>query len=357
MIDFTQGNLLEAGAQALVNTVNTVGISGKGIALMFRDAYPDNFRAYAAACKAGHVEPGGLFITERQDMLGPRWIINFATKQHWRAPSKLAWIERGLIALRHEIGVRGIQSIAIPPLGAGNGGLDWDDVRPLIDAALHDLNCAVTVFEPTAVYQNVVKRRGVERLTPARALLAELIGRYEVLGFECSILEAQKLTWFLGRSIGRARLQSPFADDFTAHQYGPYSEKTRHLLDSLDGSYLACDRRIADAGPLEPLRFQHDRQDTITAYLTTPDAKPFRPALDEASAIIEGFQSPYGLELLATIDWLHDRVGTPLETDAMMAAIGAWPGPIGSAERKVNAFRRAHVVIAVDHLNAFEQAA
>ena len=96
MIRFTQGNLLDADAEALVNTVNTVGISGKGIALMFKEAFPENFRAYEAASKAGHIAPGGLFITERHDMLGPRYIINFATKQHWRHPSKLAWIQEGL---------------------------------------------------------------------------------------------------------------------------------------------------------------------------------------------------------------------------------------------------------------------
>lgn len=352
MIRYTQGNLLAADAEALVNTVNTVGISGKGIALMFKETYPDNFRAYEAVSKADELEPGGLFITERQDMLGPRYIVNFATKKHWRHPSRLEWIRKGLAELRHEIVTRRIRSIAIPPLGAGNGGLDWSDVKPVIVEALADLDCEVIVYEPTHTYQNVVKRHGVEKLTPARALMAEMIRRYEVLGFDCSMLEAQKLAWFLSGAVQRSNLANPIADDFVANRYGPYSEKVRHLLDSLDGSYLTCERRVADARPFDPIRFKHDRQDRISVYLTSPEATPYRPALLEASAIIDGFQSPHGLELLATVDWLNRRSGTALEADGMMAAIAAWPGPQGAAERKARVFTRHHVEVAVDHLRS-----
>ena len=130
MIRYTQGNLINSQADALVNTVNTVGVSGKGVALMFKEAFPANFRAYAAECKAGRMAPGGLFVTERAGMLAPQFIVNFATKDHWRSPSRLEWIESGLATLRREIVSRAIRSIAIPPLGAGNGGLDWEDVKP-----------------------------------------------------------------------------------------------------------------------------------------------------------------------------------------------------------------------------------
>jgi O-acetyl-ADP-ribose deacetylase (regulator of RNase III) len=352
MIRFTTGNLLESDAEALVNTVNTVGVSGKGIALMFKESYPDNFRAYQAACKAGRIAPGGLFITERHDMLGPRLIINFATKQHWRQPSRLAWVAEGLKALRREIESRGATSIAIPPLGAGNGGLDWGEVKPLIQDALAGLDCEIIVYEPTSAYQNVVKRHGVERLTPARALIAELIRRYAILGFECSILEAQKLAWFLCRATSLHGLDNPIEDTFVAHRYGPYSDGVRHLLDSLDGSYIACDKRIADAKPFDTLRFNDARRERVAAYLTTPEAGPFRPALEWASSVIDGFQSPYGMELLATIDWLHHRRGAPMDLPAMMAAIPGWPGPPGSGERKARVFPERDVGIAIDHLKA-----
>ena len=354
MLSFTHGNLLTADADALVNTVNTVGISGKGIALMFKDAFPDNFRAYEAASKAGEIAPGGLFITERRDMLGPRWIINFATKKHWRNPSRLEWIAQGLSALRREIVARSIHSIAIPPLGAGNGGLDWADVKPLIAEALGDLDCEVIVYEPTEAYQNVVKRHSVEALTPARALMAEMIRRYEVLGFDCSILEAQKLAWFLAGAFRKLGLSNPIADDFAANRYGPYSDRVRHLLDSLDGSYLSCERRVADARPFDPIRFRHDRRDRVTAYLTTPDASPYRPALEAATDTIDGFQSPHGLELLATVDWLHRQSGVELASDAMIPAIAAWPGPEGAAERKARVFTPRHVEAAVGHLRRIQ---
>ncbi len=354
MISYTQGNLLEAGTEALVNTVNTVGISGKGIALMFKERFPENFRAYEAVSKAQKLEPGGVFVTERLDMLGPRFIINFATKDHWRQPSRLAWIEKGLDALRDEIVKRGIRSVAIPPLGAGNGGLDWQDVKPRIAAALAGIDCDVVVYEPTQVYQNVVKRNGVDKLTPARALMAEMIRRYEVLGFDCSILEAQKLAWFLSGAIGRLGLPNPIAEDFVANRYGPYSDRVRHLLDSLDGSYLTCERRVADAQPFEPIRFRYDRQDKIRVYLTSPEASPYRPALDVATETIDGFQSPHGLELLATVDWLYRKSGVALEADAMRAAIASWPGPEGSAERKARIFTRYQINATVAHLRSVQ---
>ncbi len=356
MLRYTQGNLLEADAEALVNTVNTVGISGKGIALMFKERYPDNFRAYAAACKVGQLAPGGLLVTERHDMLGPRFIINFATKKHWRHPSRLEWIRQGLVALREEIAARGIRSIAIPPLGAGNGGLDWDDVKPLIADALTGADCEVIIHEPTPIYRNVVKRHGVEKLTPARALMAEMVRRYEVLGFDCSMLEAQKLAWFLTGAIARCGLPDPIAAEFVPDRYGPYSDRVRHLLDSLDGSYLTCERRVADARPFDPIRFRHDRQDRIGAYLTSPEADLYRHALDRATEIVDGFQSPHGLELLATVDWLNRKAGVPLDVNGMMAAIASWPGPPGAAERKARIFTRRHVDVAVGHMGAIQSA-
>jgi len=202
MIKFLQGNLLDAPTEALVNTVNTVGVMGKGIALMFKEAFPDNFHAYDEAVKRKEVRIGRMFVTENPAFNGPKWLINFPTKKHWRQPSRLEWIVDGLKDLRRVIQEKGIRSIALPPLGCGNGGLDWSDVRPEIArvfAQLDDLD--VWVFEPTPRYQNVAKRTGVMELTPARALVAEMIRRYWVLGIECTYLEVQKLCWFLERTI------------------------------------------------------------------------------------------------------------------------------------------------------------
>ena len=149
MIEYCRGNLLEADAEALVNTVNTQGVMGKGLALAFKKTFPENFQAYAQACQSGQVETGKMFITEQQALLGPRWIINFPTKQHWRDPSKLEWIDQGLEDLRKNLADNQIVSVAIPPLGCGLGGLDWQLVKPRIaDALAHLADTRILIFEP-----------------------------------------------------------------------------------------------------------------------------------------------------------------------------------------------------------------
>ena len=163
MITFTQGNLLEADAEALVNTVNTVGVMGKGIALMFKERFTDNFARYAAACKAKEVRTGKMFVTELHELSGPRWIVNFPTKQHWKAPSQMAWVIEGLRDLRRFLLEKQVKSIALPPLGAGNGGLEWDAVREQIERELADLEGVdIPVFEPTSKYQNVANRKRLD---------------------------------------------------------------------------------------------------------------------------------------------------------------------------------------------------
>ena len=162
--------MLDAEVDAVVNTVNIVGVMGKGIALMFKEAFPENYRLYEAACKAKEVQVGHVFVTERRKMIGPKWIVNFPTKKHWRHPSKMEWIVDGLENLRRFILENNIRSIAIPPLGSGNGGLDWDAVRPKIEAALGELDDVdIVVYEPTSRYQNVAKRTGSKTHTSACA--------------------------------------------------------------------------------------------------------------------------------------------------------------------------------------------
>src|SRR4029079_5704301 len=140
MIEIAKGNLLEAPVEALVNTVNTEGIMGKGIALQFKQAYPEMFKAYERACRAKQGRLGRMDVHDLGGLVGgPRWIINFPTKGHWRAKSKLSDIEAGLPDLISKICQLQIRSIAVPPLGCGNGGLNWAQVRPRIEQAFAEI--------------------------------------------------------------------------------------------------------------------------------------------------------------------------------------------------------------------------
>jgi len=351
MMRFTQGNLLEADVDAVVNTVNTMGVMGKGIALMFKEQFPDNFRAYAAACKRGDVQVGSMFVAAAAELHGPRWIINFPTKKHWRGRTQLPWVEEGLEALRVVIQEKRIRSIAIPPLGCGNGGLEWSTVRPLIERALEGLDeVDVIVYEPTSAYQNVAKRKGVEKLTPARALIAEMVRCYSVLGIECSILEIQKLAWFLDRVIQRNRLGNPLRLEFTADQYGPYAHRLTHLLDALDGSYLHCDKRLADASPFDTIRFVETNRDKLAEYLAGPEGAAFTKTLEETDRLIDGFQSPLGMEVLATVDWLLSREEAQPTVAGIRQTLNDWERGEQAAQRKQKLFSDRLIEAAITRL-------
>jgi O-acetyl-ADP-ribose deacetylase (regulator of RNase III) len=354
MIRFTQGNILEADVDAVVNTVNTVGVMGKGIALMFKEKFPENYKAYEAACKDGEVQIGRMFVTTSPELTGPRWVINFPTKKHWRHPSKLEWIAAGLKDLRKVIEEKGIRSIAIPPLGSGNGGLEWSEVRQVIEESLGDMvDVEVVVYEPTPKYQNVAKGRGVEKLTPARAIIAEMIRRYGVLGLECSILEVQKLAWVLSRVIARCGLKDPLRLSFSADKFGPYADKMRHLLNALDGSYLHCEKRVADASPFDAVHFDTEMQERLSAYFVTSDGAPFVEAVNKTDQLIDGFQSPLGMEALTTVDWLLERQHAEPTLIGIRQALNQWPGGEGAAIRKQRLFSDKLLDASIERLKKF----
>lgn len=352
MITYTQGNLLEAQTDALVNTVNTVGVMGKGIALMFKERFPKNMLMYSKACKKNEVEIGKMFITETHELMGPRWIINFPTKKHWREKSQMQWIITGLNDLNKFIKQNNIKSIAIPPLGAGNGGLKWEEVKIHIEHILSDLSDTnIIVYEPIAEYQNVAKQKGVEKLTPARALIAELVRRYLILGMECSLLEIQKLAWFLERTIEAQNLQNPLNLNFIASNYGPYANKLSHLLDGLDGSYLKSSKRIGDCSPLDTIWFNDAKQEQVALYLKI-EAKQYLPALEQTSKLIDGFESPFGMELLSTVDWLLSKENVKNDIESVSNGIRHWPAGEIWAKRKENLFNSDKLILA---LKRFEE--
>ena len=170
MIETSKGNLLRADTEALVNTVNCVGFMGRGIALQFKQAFPDNFKAYQRACWAGSVVPGKMFVYETGMMVNPKLIINFPTKRDWRGKSRIKDIADGLVALVEEVKRRGITSIAVPPLGCGNGGLEWSLVEPLIEAAFEAVpDVRVALYAPI----------GTPDARPAAPGLPSIAGAFE----------------------------------------------------------------------------------------------------------------------------------------------------------------------------------
>jgi O-acetyl-ADP-ribose deacetylase (regulator of RNase III) len=353
MITYRQGNLLTADTEALVNTVNTVGVMGKGIALMFKEQFPDNMTRYKIACKANLVKTGKMFVTELET-LKPHWIINFPTKQHWRNPSKMEWVVSGLKDLREFIVANNIKSIAIPPLGAGNGGLLWQAIREQIERILGDLeNVDIQLYEPTIEYQNVPKQATLIKLTPARALIIELVRRYWILGIECSLLEIQKLAWFLERSIKLFSPDLSLKFKFKPHYYGPYADNLRFLLGGLDGNYLCSEKRINDAGPLDVIWLNDNYKEQLQTYLESKEMEPYAKALEFTSKLIDGFESPFEMELLATVDWLIEVEHCPPDIESLLNGLKNWKQS-SAAKRKMRLFDKHAVSIALKRLETIK---
>ena len=203
MIEPTRGNILTDDAEALVNTVNCVGVMGKGIALQFKKAFPENFKAYEAACRRKEVKPGRMFVFETGQMFNPRYIINFPTKRHWRDKSRYEDIESGLKALVREVQQRKIRSIAIPPLGSGLGGLQWPRVKAMIEAAFEEMpDVRVKLYEPkgSPEAKDMPVGTAKPKMTVARALLIKLMKQYARFAYRLTLLEIQKLAYFLQES-------------------------------------------------------------------------------------------------------------------------------------------------------------
>ena len=302
MIEYKTRDILTEDAEALVNTVNCVGAMGRGIALQFKKAFPENFRSYAAACKRDEVKPGQMFVFETGQLVNPRYIINFPTKRHWRGKSRMEDIDAGLVALAKEIRARNIRSVAVPPLGSGLGGLDWSEVRPRIEAALRDLgDLKVVLFEPGGAPADARSTRSTEvpRRTTGRAVLVGLMDRYlrGLLDPFVTLLEVHKLMYF------QQVAGEPLRLNFAKGRYGPYAENLRHQLHAIEGHMVSGYVDGGDApgkhlelvpGAVEDARaFLDDNTDTLARF-------------DKVSDLVEGFESPFGLELLATVHWLAD---------------------------------------------------
>ena len=269
-IKLTTGDLLEQRVDAIVNTVNRRRY-GKGIALQFKRKWPANVKAYEAACKRKEVVPGKMFVFDNGGLVEPKFIINFPTKRHWRQPSRMEDIDAGLVDLVAQVKRLGVRSIAIPPLGCGNGGLNWNEVRPKIEAAFKDLpEVDVRLFAPSDVQgvRELTPEAEKPKMTPGRAAILKVLSIYRQMRYPLSQLEVQKLAYFLvgaGQPLGRL--------SFKKNKYGPYAGELRHVLTKMDGAYLhgvgdgtkASEITVATPALKEAEAFLEAQQDRETA--------------------------------------------------------------------------------------------
>ena len=338
MIHRATGNLLQAEAEALVNTVNCVGFMGKGIALQFKQAWPENFEAYAKACTAGQVRPGRMFIWETGRMINPKFIINFPTKRDWRGKSRIEDIKSGLRALIVDVRRLGIRTIAVPPLGCGNGGLDWRAVRPLIEAAFTEVpSVEVFLYSPDGAPEPRAMPVNTKRpdMTPARALFIKLMNQYGALNYRRTLLEIQKLGYFLQESGEPLRLR------FEAGLYGPYAVNLNKVLELMEGHFI---RGYGDSQkPDAEIELLPGAVEAADDFLVDYPESVSR--LSGVSELIQGFETPYGMDLLSTVHWVCTHGETKASTpDTAVEAVHGWN------ERKRDMFRQDHIHVAYNRL-------
>jgi O-acetyl-ADP-ribose deacetylase (regulator of RNase III) len=299
MIHYTVGNVLESDAQALINTVNTEGVMGKGIALQFKKAFPANFKHYEQACKTKELAIGNLFVYRDSNLhIGEKLIINFPTKTTWRKPSEYTYIEAGLEDLLRVIKVYHIQSVALPPLGAGNGGLIWERVKQIIEKKLSTIDIDIYVYEPSVV---ISKAQYAERvkLTEARALLLYVL--YDLVKHEefVSVFSCTKICYFLQQFGAQKYLKLDFKPNF----YGPYADKVRFLVSSLNGSYVMGYSDM-DKKPFEPLSIVMNGYDSVYNYIE--QSPELRNIAQNTTSFLKGFYSDFSLELLSSINYIME---------------------------------------------------
>lgn len=337
MVKLTHGDILKADADALVNTVNCVGVMGKGVALQFKKAYPENFKEYQTACKNGDLRPGKMFVFATNQLFGAKYIINFPTKDHWKTSSKIEYIKEGLDSLVSVIREKNILSIAIPPLGCGNGGLDWAYIRPLIEERLSVLEPTVSVllYEPLgapAVQETIGTTPPA--LTIFKAAIIQLVSRYICWENNLTRLEIQKLCYFQ-KEAGDSAFKRLV---FKTGKYGPYAGSLGHAMQDMDGHYL---RNCGDnENPLREIWPAHGANEQAKKIIEEQSPETLE-CLSKVFQLIDGFETPAGMELLSTVHWVAHYYDPPARTaQEAYEYVHAWN------EHKAMAFKPKQVEIA-----------
>jgi len=344
---YTRGNILKAEAQAIVNTVNTAGVMGKGIALQFRERYPANFKEYARQCRMGLVQIGKMLVTIDNSIEGEKIIINFPTKTEWFKKSQYSYIEEGLKDLVRVIEEYKIKSIAIPPLGCGNGGLNWNKVKILMESYLSKLkDVDIMIYEPNdevkLILQNEVSVKE-KNLTNARAMLLFALFRYERLGEIATPFAANKLAYFLQKTGEPLKLQ------FVPYLYGPYSQAVEKVLYALNGKYLSGMEQM-NAGPFEPLKLNYLRYGEVEEYINKNLSPEQTGRLSNLFNLIEGFESTLALEILATTHFVKSS-NPELTEEQLYGKIQSW------SNRKRELIKKEYISLALKHLKSYENQA
>ena len=337
-INITKGDLLQqADVDAIVNTVNCVGVMGKGIALQFKKKWPANFKVYAEACKRKEVVTGKMHVYHAGALATPKYVINFPTKDHWRGKSRVEYITEGLKDLVNTIKELDIHSIAMPPLGCGNGGLEWDLVKGLIEDAFLELpEVEVRLFAPYGApnAKDMEVRTKRPNMTPGRAAILKVIETYRSLNYGLSKIEVQKLAYFLQAAGEDLKL------NFVKDKYGPYADALRHALETMDGHFV---RGVGDGvveSEIEPVQEALEQANT---FIQNENSQDLDNRVKRVEDLIDGFQSTYGMELLSTVHWVFKEENTS-SAEETFHKIQNWN------QRKRDLIKPEHVEVAWNRL-------
>lgn len=337
MIIYKKGNILESEAEALVNTVNTQGVMGKGIALQFKNSFPSNYKVYQDICRNGNFQIGDLLIVEENGLIsGKKTIINFPTKTSWRKPSEYSYIEKGLEKLVQVIEDKKFNSIAIPPLGSGNGGLNWEIVKKMIEDKMSHLPIDVFIYEPNSQITEKLKEERVQ-LTDARAMLLFMLYKLVANGEFVSEFSSEKICYFLQRFGAKEHFKLDYKPNF----YGPYSGKVKYVINYLNGSYIMGYSSM-DKKPFETLDLVSDGFEKVESYiLSKPELVQI---INRTESFLDGFYSEFALELLSTVDYISLNKET-FDLEIIKSELESW------SERKRTLFSNDRFLnISINHL-------
>ena len=346
MINIIKGNILNSKAEALINTVNTKGVMGKGIALQFKQAFPEMYKEYEHESKIENISIGKMHVWRSNAMFGVKYIINFPTKKDWKHPSKMEYIEEGLADLVKVIKEYSITSIAIPPLGCGNGGLDWKVVKEKIINTVESFNhIEIELYEPNKNIEIKIRAKKM-KMTASRALVLQIFKQYCVLGYELTLLEVQKLCFFLQEFVEPLRLR------FEKKFYGPYADNIRHVLINFEGIYTQGFGDGTNNKPDQIIRLlpRAIKESDKFIELKNHELNDSLNRLSKVQKLIEGFESPFGLELLSSVYWVIKHDGIDIDkTDLVIKAVQSW------SSRKKKLMKPEYIQIAINRILELER--